>query len=165
MPATTTISIENIPTNARCSPANVVARASAPSGATTAAKPVKLTMVAVPKLAPTWLVVLPSGVECWIILLSSEFTPQVFKGVTRNWMPISIIVKTKHTSKKLVSMPYVVRKKPAIPSTAAPGTTSLRTPNLSNNRPASRPHTAPMTAPGSMMRPDVVALHPSTCCT
>ena len=47
--------------------------------------------------------------------------------------------------------------------TTEPKMTIPRTPNLSNRRPESKPQMAPMTAPGSMSRPETVAVCPMTC--
>ena len=61
---------------------------------------------------------------------------------------------------KFASMPR--RARPEAPSTATstPGTATFRTPKRSNKRPDTRPVKAPMTAPGSMAKPDIVAVNP-----
>ena len=91
-PKTTMSSMTHMPVKATCTPVNVTVSASALAGANSAPSAVRLTMNAVPKDAPTWLVVALSALPCWTTLFSSEFTPQVLSGVTRNWMPMDMVV-------------------------------------------------------------------------
>ncbi len=64
-----------------------------------------------------------------------------------------------------MSMLKVVTPTAPMARRIAPNTTTPRTPLRSNRRPAIRPDTAPKTAPGSMSRPDTVAVLPMTCWT
>ena len=50
------------------------------------------TSTAVPSDAATWFSVFDTPWACWITLLSSEFTPQVFSGVMVNCRPTTSTV-------------------------------------------------------------------------
>ena len=93
--------------------------------------------------------------------LGREFTPQVFSGVMVNCMPMANTVYIKVTSKMGDATCNCVRPTAANTMPKPPTSTGMRTPCLSNRRPAKNPTMAPIKAPGRSAMPLTVALMPS----
>ena len=120
------------------------------------------TSSAVPNDPATWLMVFEVLWAWRMASLGSEFTPQVFSGVMVNWMPTAMTAYVMETITSGESTRSSTKPTAATKITAAPTSTGLRTPWRSKIRPAKKPTTAPMTAPGRRVRPLIVADSPST---